>query len=64
MIDEEEALPLRPMTRAPDNSDTLGAAKLFFGNSDECHSEVPEQSVMRDEMNDTGIAELIDGIKH
>ena len=58
MIDEEEAMPLRPMTRG---QQAPGAA-TFFGNSEDGHSEVREQSV-RDEMNDTGVLELIYGIK-
>ena len=60
MIDEEEAMPLRPMTSAQ-NTAAPGAA-TFLGSSEDGHSEVREQSV-RDEMNDTGIAELIYGIR-
>ena len=56
MIDEEEAMPLRPITRT---QFIPGAATLF--GSEEAHSEV--QQSMLDEMNDTGIVELFYGLK-
>ena len=55
-MDDEEAMPLRPMTRGQN----APGAITFFGSSEDGQSEVREQSMM----NDTGIAELIYGIKH
>lgn len=56
MIDEEEAMPLRPITR----TQFIPKAATLFG-SEEAHSEF-QQSVL-DEMNDTGIVELFYGLK-
>ena len=63
-IDEEEALPLRPVNRVQKVSLGRGlkGASGLFGSSDGGQSEVREQS-MRDENNDSGIAELIYGIR-
>ena len=52
-------MPLRPMSRV---FNAAPGAATFFGSSEDGHSEVREQSV-RDEMNDTGVLELIYGIK-
>ena len=52
-------MPLRPMTRG---QNAPGAA-TFFGCSEDGHSEVREQSVRDDMMNDTGLVELIYGIR-
>ena len=66
MIDEEEAMPLRPQTVNIVNSTAPGAAiTTLFGNSEEfVHSEVRERLSLRDdEMDDTGLAELVYGIR-
>ena len=67
MLNEEEAIPLRPMTKTSHfgvlTATQIPATATIFGLSDEGKSEVQEASRI-DEMNDTGLVELVNGIRN
>ena len=62
MIDEEEAMPLRPMTQSGHYHRTVAGVTLntqpLFSSEDN-HSDVKDIYSFKDEMNDTGLVELI-----
>ena len=70
-MDDEEALPLRPMTQVAMHS-LPGPAIMLFGNSSDggCQSEVRGRQSARGDymdeeiMNDTGFVDLVNGMRH
>ena len=66
-INEEEAIPLRPKTQNQMGHGLNHGEVNFFNSDDDRQSdfkgELPSM-INRDDMNDTGLVELVHGIQH